>query len=94
VDAAVLSAALINKCPPKPRPKHYTDAVWEPTGIVVSGSIVNSAVKKLSADLAFMSAINAELSRLTQQSHLQQRCHGFAFWLYALKQVHQEIDGR
>jgi len=67
VDAAVLSAALINKCPPKPRPKHYTDAVWEPTGIVVSRSIVNSAVKKLSADLAFMSAINAELSRLTQQ---------------------------
>ena len=66
-DAAVLSIALKQRLG-KPSNKHFTAAMENTTYISISSAAICAGVRALSADSAFMSALRAELSRLSGQS--------------------------
>ncbi len=65
VDAAVFWVVL-KECHAKPTNKQYLDALMKATRNKVSASTVTSGAKMLSDDLAFVSALKSELSKLTQ----------------------------
>ena len=65
-DAAVLSIALKQRLA-KPSNKHFTAAMERTTYDSISSGAINAGVRALSADSAFMSALRAELSRLSGQ---------------------------